>query len=345
MTTITTTNLILSTPSLDDLTAIIDFQIRNKDHLKKWETVNFEDPKSLKASLKKQLRAWIKECKDKKSVRFSIKVKENPTKIIGFCNFTQIFYGSFQACYLGYKIDYEYEGKGLMFEALRAAITYVFEDIGLHRIMANYIPVNIRSVNLLKRLGFNREGFAKNYLLINDKWEDHVLTALSKEEWQFIQKVNNDVDKKEQHEILFREIQPNDAVALIPLMDKLGYPLNPILMRENIQKYIFSNHQKAWIAETHGQIIGCIVVALTDYFHRPGSFLRVIILVVDAHPFRAKIAKHLLNIVEDFALKNSCSHIEFMNGVDKAEVNAHTFYQSLGYTELNSTKVYFAKKL
>jgi ribosomal-protein-alanine N-acetyltransferase len=109
--------------------------------------------------------------------------KESLNKIIGFCHFTQIFLGPFQACYLGYKIDYEYEGKGLMFEALEASIRYVFEDLKLHRIMANYMPINLRSANLLNRLGFKIEGFAKNYLLINNKWEDHVLTALSKEEW------------------------------------------------------------------------------------------------------------------------------------------------------------------
>ena len=45
--------------------------------------------------------------------------------------------------------------------------------------MANYMPINFRSAKLLHRLGFTVEGYAKNYLLINNRWEDHVLTALS----------------------------------------------------------------------------------------------------------------------------------------------------------------------
>jgi ribosomal-protein-alanine N-acetyltransferase len=40
------------------------------------------------------------------------------------------------------------------------------------------MPENERSANLLKTLGFEREGYAKRYLLINGQWEDHVLSAL-----------------------------------------------------------------------------------------------------------------------------------------------------------------------
>lgn len=53
----------------------------------------------------------------------------------------------------------------------------------MHRIMANYMPHNQRSGALLARLGFEREGYAKDYLLIDGKWQDHVLTALTNKEW------------------------------------------------------------------------------------------------------------------------------------------------------------------
>ena len=70
-----------------------------------------------------------------------------------------------------------------MHEALERSIRYVFEELTLHRIMSNYMPVNTRSAKVLERLGFEKEGYAKNYLLINDRWEDHILTALSYERW------------------------------------------------------------------------------------------------------------------------------------------------------------------
>jgi ribosomal-protein-alanine N-acetyltransferase len=65
-----------------------------------------------------------------------------------------------------------------MKEIVNHAISYSFNDLRLHRIMANYMPVNDRSAGLLKNLGFQQEGLAKEYLLINGKWEDHVLTSL-----------------------------------------------------------------------------------------------------------------------------------------------------------------------
>jgi ribosomal-protein-alanine N-acetyltransferase len=40
------------------------------------------------------------------------------------------------------------------------------------------MPANTRSARLLEKLGFEKEGFARRYLYINGRWEDHVLTSL-----------------------------------------------------------------------------------------------------------------------------------------------------------------------
>ena len=64
-----------------------------------------------------------------------------------------------------------------MYEALKAAIEFMFTTFTLHRIQANYIPRNERSGKLLRKLGFTVEGYARDYLKINGKWEDHILTA------------------------------------------------------------------------------------------------------------------------------------------------------------------------
>jgi ribosomal-protein-alanine N-acetyltransferase len=98
--------------------------------------------------------------------------------IIGTCNYTNIVRGPFLACHLGYQIARSKEGQGLMAEALRATNGFVFDALRLHRIMANYRPENERSGRLLDRLGFAREGLAKDYLFIDGAWRDHVLTSL-----------------------------------------------------------------------------------------------------------------------------------------------------------------------
>ena len=170
-----TPRLILRPPLKKDLPSLKAFEKRNKAHLDPWGSV------TIPAATR--LTAWIKDCQEERSIRFFVFDKDDPETIIGMCNFTQIFRGAFQACYLGYKIDQDYEGQGYMFEALECSIGYIFEKAGLHRIMAAYLPHNTRSANLLDRLHFATEGFAKNYLKINDRWEDHILSALSHERW------------------------------------------------------------------------------------------------------------------------------------------------------------------
>ncbi len=352
-----TLNLILSSPSLKYLPALNSFESRNKNHLKKWESTLLPNPENNQIaatahenSNENSLENWTRECEEGKSVRFFIRPKSNPDLIIGFCNFTQIFHGSFQACYLGYKIDYEYEGKGLMFEALEACIDFIFKTCGIHRIMANYMPNNIRSAKLLNRLNFTVEGYAKNYLLINYQWEDHVLTALSSDHWECNQSKKLSSLKKIASplfckDLIFREIELNDVSHLIPLMEQLGYPINENLLIENVQKYIFLTNQKAWIAEHSGKISGCIAVAVTNYFHRPGSFLRVIAMIVNQEQRRLGIGKGLMNLIEKYALDHGCSHIELTSGVHRIDSGVHDFYRSLGYTELNNTKKSLGKRL
>ena len=99
--------------------------------------------------------------------------------VVGTCNSTNIVRGPFLACHRGYQIARAHEGQGFMAEALRATNAFIFRELRLHRIMANYRPENERSGRLLERLGFVREGVAKDYLFIDGAWRDHVLTSLT----------------------------------------------------------------------------------------------------------------------------------------------------------------------
>jgi ribosomal-protein-alanine N-acetyltransferase len=71
-----------------------------------------------------------------------------------------------------------------MTEALSISTKYIFQELNLHRIMANYMPHNRRSAKVLKRLGFVVEGYATDYLMINGQWEDHILTSLTNPHWR-----------------------------------------------------------------------------------------------------------------------------------------------------------------
>lgn len=109
---------------------------------------------------------------------------EQPGHALGQVHLSQIARAPFCSALLGYSIDAAHEGRGLMREALEAVLADAFSArIGLHRVQANVRPENIRSLALLDRLGFEREGLAREYLFIDGAWRDHVLTALRAPGW------------------------------------------------------------------------------------------------------------------------------------------------------------------
>ncbi|MES2504950.1 MAG: GNAT family N-acetyltransferase [Myxococcota bacterium] len=132
---------------------------------------------------RENLKRSIEEFEADRSVRLFMATKSNPDEIIGVVNFTNFIRGPFQACYLGYSIAKQCEGKGLMFEALQAGIEYIFTQKKLHRVMANHLADNHRSAKVLQRLGFHVDGFSPDYLLIGDRWRDHVLNSLTNPNW------------------------------------------------------------------------------------------------------------------------------------------------------------------
>ena len=109
---------------------------------------------------------------------FPADIEPERAPIMGWVDFSNVVRKVFQACHLGYKLDRRMQGHGLMNEALRTGIQYMFDTQHLHRIMANYMPHNQKSANVLRRLGFTVEGSAKSYLFIAGQWRDHVLTSL-----------------------------------------------------------------------------------------------------------------------------------------------------------------------
>lgn len=148
--------------------------VQNRAYLQPWEPTRDDDFFGLGA-ITQRLEAMAEKTTSGEALHLLI-LRDD--RIIGSCNFSNIVRGAFEACHLGYALDETAQGQGLMHQALNAAIGYVFAEMKLHRIMANYKPENQRSARLLERLGFEREGYARAYLKINGVWADHVLTSL-----------------------------------------------------------------------------------------------------------------------------------------------------------------------
>lgn len=98
--------------------------------------------------------------------------------IVGVINLNNIVRGSFQNASLGYYVGKPYAGQGYMTEGLRAAVQFAFKNLGLHRLEANIQPNNAPSINLVKRCGFQHEGFSPRFLFIAGAWRDHERWAI-----------------------------------------------------------------------------------------------------------------------------------------------------------------------
>lgn len=153
-----------------------DYLLRNKERLKPFEPARGPEYFELTA-ITRRVEQAVEDQTNSRGSSFVITPK-NSRQMIGVINFTNFVFGVFQACHLGFSIDADYEGNGVMTEVLQAAIQHVRATFGLHRIMANHLPDNNKSERLLNKLGFEREGYPKSYLKINGTWQDHVLTSL-----------------------------------------------------------------------------------------------------------------------------------------------------------------------
>lgn len=167
--------LYLPAPSLAK--AVLKYYWENRDHLSPWSPPT-PPGYYTEEFWRLRLAANRAEYVEDRSLRLLVS-PAGAENIIGSVAFTEFRRGPSQACHLGYGIDQAHEGNGLMTEALSAAIAFVFSRLAMHRIEAAYVPDNQRSARALERLGFVIEGQARDYLFINGKWRDHVLTSLT----------------------------------------------------------------------------------------------------------------------------------------------------------------------
>lgn len=177
MAVITSPRLHIRPGQPSDIPAILSYYRQNREHLAPFEPLKTPEFYTTDYWLEALLQR-SQEAKADKTLKLFLFLKAPPQPLIGSLNFSNFSRGVFQNCTVGYSLAATYQGQGYMSEALQAGIDYVFSQLQMHRIEANYLPCNRRSGNLLKRLGFTVNGYAPDYLYIAGRWQGHILTSL-----------------------------------------------------------------------------------------------------------------------------------------------------------------------
>jgi ribosomal-protein-alanine N-acetyltransferase len=117
-------------------------------------------------------------------------VRSDDGAIAGVFSFSEIVRGAFNSAYLGYYAFAPLAGGGFMTEGLALALDVAYRRLKLHRVEVNVQPTNRRSLALVTRLGFTREGFSRRYVKIGGRWRDHVRYAMLAEDWAILRRAH-----------------------------------------------------------------------------------------------------------------------------------------------------------
>ena len=127
-----------------------------------------------RASFRRRIKRYARDARDDNGYSFFV-FQKSDNALVGGVNLSHVHRGVSQSVSMGYWMAEPYTRQGYMSDAVRTTLRFVFDQLGLHRVEAACVPSNTPSRDLLKKVGFGEEGYARNYLRINGRWEDHIL--------------------------------------------------------------------------------------------------------------------------------------------------------------------------
>ena len=167
----------LKLASPENATDYLQYYQDNKEYLRRFEPARDKDFYTLEGQ-RRTLEESYRNYLNGLAINFGIYLEN---ELIGKVQISNLIYGGFRSANLGYALHKDFEGKGIMQDALKAVVDYAFSDLMLHRLEASTLLDNVRSQKTLELQGFRKVGLNEKYLLINGKWQDHYTFSLVKE--------------------------------------------------------------------------------------------------------------------------------------------------------------------
>jgi ribosomal-protein-alanine N-acetyltransferase len=171
--------VVLRTPQMTDFDEWSAVREASRDFLVPWEPTWPADDLT-RGAFRRRIKRYTEDLRTDQGYAFII-LRYSDGALVGGLTLANIRRGVAQAGSIGYWMGLPFVRQGYMTAAVRAVIPFAFATLRLHRLEAACIPTNAGSIRLLENTGFMREGYAREYLCINGRWQDHLLYARLKE--------------------------------------------------------------------------------------------------------------------------------------------------------------------
>ena len=172
----------LRPPERGDYESWASLRARSHGFLAPWEPTWPPDALS-RSSYRVRLSRYAEDWRTDQGYNFFIFRNEDEA-LSGGVGLSNVRRGVAETASLGYWIGEPFARRRYMTAALPLVIDFAFTRLRLHRVEAACLPSNVPSRALLLRTGFRQEGYARGYLLIDGKWQDHLLFAILREDWR-----------------------------------------------------------------------------------------------------------------------------------------------------------------
>ena len=170
----------LRPPGPNDYPEWASLREQSRAFLTPWEPIWPADDLT-RAAFRRRLRRYAEDQRNDLAYSFLV-FRSQDNALAGGLTLANVRRGVSQAGSIGYWIGAPFTRQGLMTAAVRALIPFSFGHLRLHRLEAACIPSNKPSIALLEKTGFQREGYARQYLCINGIWQDHLLYGRLKDD-------------------------------------------------------------------------------------------------------------------------------------------------------------------
>ncbi len=165
--------------SYGDAAAWRDARRRNVAWLRPWDATVPPGAAARPASFRALVRRLHRQARADATYPFAIEVDG---RFAGQVTVNNIVRGSAQFASVGYWLDQQYAGRGVMPRAVALVIDHCFATAGLHRIEVAIRPENSNSLRVVEKLELREVGYAPKFLHIDGEWRDHRIYAVTAEE-------------------------------------------------------------------------------------------------------------------------------------------------------------------